>query len=129
MDDFVEVAIKTIRVGNVTAILSTHASGNFLYIHIPTIYNDLQSKPTKIVGNAINVQGEFHMVKNPIKNLKFFPVMGVNLPYNSEVATSLTADQLLVTPLKGEDEVYRFDERMNFVLQWYDPSQRRYPHD
>ena len=46
------------------------------------------------------------MVKIKIKDLKFFPSMGINLPCDSEVATSLTTDQLLVTTLKGEDDVF-----------------------
>ena len=41
-----------------------------------------------------------------IKKLKFFPIMGVNLTFDSEVATSLTADQLLGTLLEGENEVF-----------------------
>ena len=46
------------------------------------------------------------MVKIKIKDLKFFPSMGVNLPCDSEVTTSLTAGQLAGTPLKGDDDVF-----------------------
>ena len=83
MDDFVEAAIKTIRTNNVTAISSTDARGHCLHIHAPGIYKDLQGNPTKIVGNASDVQGEFRMIKIKIKDLKFFPVMGINLFYDS----------------------------------------------
>ena len=107
MDDFVEVAIKTIRVGNVTAILSTDTRVHFLHIHAPRIYNDLQGDPVKIVGNASNVQGKFRMVKIQIKKLKFFPIMGLlNLPRDSKVETSLTTEQLVGTPLEGKEEVF-----------------------
>ena len=46
------------------------------------------------------------MVKIKIEDLKFFPIMGVNLPVESEVVTPLTASQLSGTPLEGEDQVF-----------------------
>ena len=106
MDDFVKAAIKTICTNNVTAISSTDARGHFLHIYPPIIYKDLQGDPTKIVGNASNVQGKFRMAKIKIKDLKFFSIMGVNLPCDSEVATNLISDQLAGTPLEGEDDVF-----------------------
>ena len=106
MDDFFEFAIKTIRAGNTPSISSTDASTHFLHIHAPIMYDDPRGKPTEIVGSASNVQGEFRMVKILIKNLKFFPIMGVSLPCDSQVATSLTTKELVGTPLKGEDEVF-----------------------
>ena len=106
MDDFVEFVIKTIRTNNVAAVSSFDASGHFIHIHPPSISDNLQGKPTKIVGNANDVQGEFRMVKIKIKDLKNFPVMGVNLPFESEVATCLTAKQLAGTPLEGDEEVF-----------------------
>ena len=106
MDDVVEATIKMICVGNATVVSSTDASGHFLHIHAPKNYEDLQGKLTKTVGNASNVQGEFRMVEILIKNLKFFPIMGVNLPYESKVATKLTTDQLVWTPLEGQYEVF-----------------------
>ena len=106
LDDFVEFAIKTIRANNVSAISSVDANGHFIHIHAPSIYENLQGEPTKIVGNASDVQGEFCMVKIKIEDLKFFPIMGVNLPFESEVATLLTTEQLDGTPLEGEDGVY-----------------------
>ena len=91
MDDFVQFAIKMIRANKVSAISSVDASGHFIHIHAPSIYDDLQGEPTEIVGNASDVQGEFRMVKIKIENLKLFPVMSVNLPFESEVATCLTS--------------------------------------
>ena len=64
IDDCVEFAIKTIRANNVSAISSVDASGHFIHIHAPRIYEDLQGNPIKIAGNASDVQGEFHMVKS-----------------------------------------------------------------
>ena len=46
------------------------------------------------------------MVKISIINLKFFPIMDANLPRDFKVETSLTPEQLVGTPLKGEDEVF-----------------------
>ena len=106
MDDFVAFAIKTICTSNVPLISSVDTNGHFIHIHAPTIYENLQGKPTEILGNASDVQGEFCMVKIKIEDLKFFPIMGVNLPVESEVATPLTASQLAWTPIVGEDEVY-----------------------
>ena len=62
------------------------------------------------------------MVKTKIKDLKFFPIMGANLPYDSEVATSLTADQLTGTPLEGEGDMYWLHEQVAFILRWHKPS-------
>jgi hypothetical protein len=106
MDDFVEVAIKTIRANNVSAISYIYARGHFLHIYAPRIYENIQGEPTEIVGNASNVQGEFRMVKIKIKDLKLFPIIGVNLPFDSEVATGLTLKQLAGTPLDGEEDVF-----------------------
>ena len=106
MDDFVTFAIKTIRANNVSAISSVDTNGQFIHIHAPNIHENLQGEPTEIVGNASDVQGEFCMVKIKIEDLKFFPIMGVNLPVESEVATPLTASQLSGTPLEGEDQVF-----------------------
>ena len=75
-------------------------------MNAPSIYENLQGGPTEIVGNASEVQGEFSMVKIKIKDLKFFPIMGVNLPFESEVATYLTTKQLAGTPLEGDEEVF-----------------------
>ena len=55
MDDFVEFAIKTIHPNNVSAISSVDASGHFIHIYAPRIYENLQGKPTEIVGNASDV--------------------------------------------------------------------------
>ena len=106
LDDFVEFAIKTIRANNVSAISSVDTNGQFIHIHAPNIHENLQGEPTEIVGNASDVQGEFCMVKIKIEDLKFFPIMGVNLPVDSEVATPLTASQLSGTPLEGKDQVF-----------------------
>ena len=106
IDDFVEFAIKMIRANNVSAISSVDASGNFIHIHAPSIYETLQGGPTKITGNASNAQGEFVMVKIKIKDLNFFPVMGVNLSFESEVAICLAAKQSTWTPLEGDEEVF-----------------------
>ena len=57
LDDFVEFAIKTIRANNVAAISSVDTNGQFIHIHAPNIYENLQGEPTEIVGNASNVQG------------------------------------------------------------------------
>ena len=88
IDDVVKFVIKTICAGNATAISSTDTNAHFLHIHAPRTYDDLQGKPTKIVGNASGVQGDFRMVKILIKNLKFFHIICVNLPRESEVATT-----------------------------------------
>ena len=106
IDNFVEFAIKTICANNVSAISSVDANGHFIHIHAPSIYENLQGEPTEIVGNASDVQGEFCMVKIKIKDLKFFPIMGVNLPFETEVTTPLTTKQLTGTPLEGNDEVH-----------------------
>ena len=46
------------------------------------------------------------MVKIPIKNLKLFPVVGLNLPRVLEVETSLLSEQLVGTPFEGKNEVF-----------------------
>ena len=58
------------------------------------------------------------MVKINIKDLKLFPIMGVNLPVESEVATGLTLKQLAGTPLEGEEEV--FIGSLNKWILFYD---------
>jgi hypothetical protein len=105
-NDFVAFAIKTIRANNVSAISSVDTNGHFIHIHAPNIYENLQGEPTEIVGNASDVQGEFCMVKIKIEDLKFFPIMGMSLPVESEVATPLTAIHLKGTPLEGEEGVF-----------------------
>ena len=106
MDDFVAFAIKTIRANSLLAISSVDANGHFIHTHALSIYKILQGEPSEIVGNASDVQGEFCMVKVKIKDLKFFLIMGVNLPFESEVATPLTIKQLAGSPLEGKDEVH-----------------------
>jgi hypothetical protein len=85
MDIFVEFTIKTIRAGNVTAILFTDTSTHFLHIHAPIIYKDLQGNQIEIIGNTCDIQGGFCMVKIPIKNLNLFLIMSLNLPRVSKV--------------------------------------------
>jgi hypothetical protein len=46
---------QKICAGNVTAIPSTDLSNHSLHIRAPIIYNNLQGKPTNIVGNADSV--------------------------------------------------------------------------
>ena len=57
MDGVVEAVIKTIPANNVTDISSTNVRGHFLHIDAPRIYEDLQSKPIKSVGNVSKSKG------------------------------------------------------------------------
>ena len=55
MDEFTKLSIKVISAGNVTAFSSTDTGANFLKIHAPKIYDDIQGNPVEVVGNASNV--------------------------------------------------------------------------
>ena len=46
------------------------------------------------------------MVKIKIKDLKLFPIIGINLPCDSEVETSFTAGQLAGDPPEGNNDVF-----------------------
>ena len=107
MSDYVSYLINTTKAGNLASLGATDSKGHWVHIVAPRIEKDVQCNPVAFVGNSSNVQEELHILRVPITDLRWFPVLGGTalLPLLSETGTHLTSTHLKGSSLEGESDI------------------------